>query len=171
MKRQPASFADRLALARQMVARRAPQPPVHLADQVGAAGREVRQIHDRLVSVLPLIEPGRRWRQRMDSEPSDEVRAYLLAATMGCTTICVHLRRSGPQPTICRLPLRRIDCQRCVQTLYCPPADEDDRCDVCSDRGVVIFFPFSVRLGPAMLVGDACPSCASVLGIAQEAAS
>jgi hypothetical protein len=41
-----------------MVARRAPQPPVHLADQLAAAGREVRQIHDQLVSVLARCAGG-----------------------------------------------------------------------------------------------------------------
>jgi hypothetical protein len=164
-------FHDRLALARQMVARRAPQPPVHLADQLGAAGREVRQIHDHLMSVLPQIEPDRHWRQRMDAEPSDEVRAVLLASLMGCTTICLHLRRGGPRPAIARLSLRRVDCERCVQTLYRPPAGEDDRCDVCGADEVLTFHPFAVRQGPLMLVGDACPSCALTLGIRQEAAS
>src|SRR4051812_15836335 len=113
-----APFADRLALARRLVARGPSALPTHTVDQLGAAGREVRQIHDHLMSVLPQIEPDRHWRQRMDSEPSDETRAYLLAATMGCTTVCVHIRRSGPQPAICRLSLRRADCQRCSATLY-----------------------------------------------------
>ena len=172
MIRQPAPFAERLALARVMVARRAPQPPVHLADQLDAADREVRQIHDRLISVLPMIEPGRHWRQRMDADPSDEVRAYLLAALLGCTTICLHLRRGGPQPSVCRLPLRRVDCQRCSATLYRPHPDDDDRCDVCTASGVVTFHPLAVRQGPVLLAGDACSACAGVLGIrAAEAAS
>jgi len=41
----------------------------------------------------------------------------------------------------------------------------------CGPRGapeVLIFHPFSVRQGPVMLVGDACPSCALTLGIRQE---
>jgi hypothetical protein len=171
MIRQPAPFAERLALARVMVARRAPQPPVHLADQLDAADREVRQIHDRLISVLPMIEPGRNWRQRLDSQPSDEVRAYLLAALMSCVTVCVHIRRFGPQPAIARLAMRRVDCQRCVQTLH-RPATGADECDVCSAPETLTFHPFSVRKGPLMLAGDACRSCADTLGVLfAEAAS
>jgi hypothetical protein len=86
MIRRPTPFSERLALARQMVARRAQQPPVHLADQFSAAGREVLTLHDRLMMVLPQIEPDRRWHQRLNDQPSDEVRAYLLAALLGCTT-------------------------------------------------------------------------------------
>jgi hypothetical protein len=169
--RSPAPFAERLALARQMVARRAAQPPVHLADQLGAAGREVRQIHDRLIAVLPTIEPGRNWRQRLDNEPSDETRALLLASLLGCQAICTHLRRGGPRPAIARLALRRVDCQRCVQTLH-RPATGADECDVCESPETLTFFPFSVRQGPLMLVGDACGTCARTLGILfAEAAS
>lgn len=169
--RPTAPFSARLELARRLVARGPSPLPTHTVDQIRAAGRETRQIHDHLVSVLPQIEPDRHWRQRMDSKPSDETRAYLLAALLGCTTICLHIRRGGPRPAIARLPLRRVDCERCVQTLYRSPAGEADRCDVCATQGVVTFFPFSVRQGPVMLVGDACRSCAGALGIVQEAAS
>ena len=35
-------------------------------------------------------------------------------------------------------------------------------------RGVVTFVPFAVHQGPLLLAGDACPSCAGVLGIRRE---
>jgi hypothetical protein len=171
MSRRPIAFAARLAAARTMVARGAPAAPVYLADQLLAASADTRQIHDRIGTLMPLLEPGRNWRQRMDTEPSSETRAYLLAALLGCTEVCPHLKRSGPQPAIVRLPLHRTDCERCVQTLRRPPTGEDDRCDVCGQRGVVTFHPFAVRQGPVLIVGDACQACADVLGIRAEAAS
>ena len=162
------SFADRLALARRLLARGAPPAPVHLADQFDAAADEVRVLHDRLGVVLPLVAPDRTWHHRIDASPSDDVKAYLVAAVLGCETYCCHLRRGGPQPAIVRLPLRRADCGRCVQIIRRPPASEDDMCDVCGTRGVTVFVPFAVHHGPALIAGDACPSCAGVLGIVQE---
>jgi hypothetical protein len=47
-----------------MVAKGTPPAPVHLADELGAASREVRQFHDRLGAVLPILEPERHWHQR-----------------------------------------------------------------------------------------------------------
>src|SRR5215210_5981402 len=119
-----------------MVARGATPAPVHLADQFGAAGRAARQLHDRLGAVLPALDPWRHWRHRIDAGVSDDVRAWLLAAMLDCTTVCIHLRRGGPRPAIVQLPLRRVDCERCTRTVYRPPADEADRCDVCTSRGV-----------------------------------
>ena len=142
--------------------------PVHLADQLKAASTEVREAHDRLCIVLPLLAPDRTWRQRVEPCSSDDVRANLLAGVLGCTAFCCHLKRGGPQPAFIRLPLRRGDCGRCVQTLRRPPCDEDDRCDLCGARGVVTFVPFAVRQGPAVIAGDVCRSCATVLGILQE---
>ena len=161
-------FADRLALARRLVARGAARPPVHLADQLDAAGRDARRLHDHIGAALPILEPGRAWYHRIDAIPSDEVRAYLLAAVLDCVNVCVHLRRGGPRPAIARLPLRRVDCERCVQTLRRPTTAADE-CDVCQTRDVVLFSPFACRLGPAIVAGDACPDCADVLGIRQEA--
>jgi len=165
------SFADRLALARRLVARRPLRPDVHLADQLAAAGSEARALHDRMGAVLPALQPDRAWYQRIEADPSDDVRAYILAALLDCTTVCVHIRRGGPQPAFVQLPLRRVDCGRCVGTIRRPPPDEDDRCDVCGARGVVIFHPFAVRQGPALIAGECCPDCATVLGIRREAAS
>jgi hypothetical protein len=166
MSRPP--FPTRLALARRLVARGAAPAPVHLADQLAAAGAEARVAHDRLGATLPLIQPGRHWRQRIDPDPSDDVRAYILATVLDCTRVCVHIRRGGPRPAFALLALRRVDCWRCVQTTRRPPPDEADRCDVCTTRGVTTFHPFAVRMGPALVVGDACAGCADVLGIVQE---
>jgi hypothetical protein len=167
----PSPFTDRLALARRLVAKSAPTAPIHIADQLGAADREVRQLHDRLAAVLPMLEPARQWRQRMDAVPSDDIRAYLLAALLGCTNCCPHLRRGGPRPALARLPLGRVGCERCVGMLYRPSSGDDDRCDICMARGVATFHPFAVGFGPVLLAGDACSSCAGVLGIREEVAS
>ena len=161
-------FATRLRLARELLARGPAPMPVHLADQFEAASAEVREAHARLGALLPLLHPERTWRQRVEPCASDDVRAYLLAVVLDCSAVCCHLKRGGPQPAFVRLPLRRADCVRCVRTLRRPPPDESDRCDVCGARGVLMFVPFGVRQGPAIIAGDACRSCASVLGIVQE---
>jgi hypothetical protein len=166
-----ASFAAHLELARRLIARGPAPLPNHVTDQLDAAGAEARTLHDRIGAALPVLQPDRAWYQRIDSSPSDDVRAYILAATLDCTTVCTHLRRGGPQPAFVQLPLRRVDCGRCAGTVRRPPADESDRCDVCGARGVVTFMPFAMRQGPALVVGDACAACADVLGIRQEAAS
>jgi hypothetical protein len=142
---------------------------VHLADQFDAASAEVREAHDRLGIVLPLLAPDRSWRYRVEACASDDVRAYLVAGVLGCTTYCSHLRRGGPQPAFIRLPLRRADCGRCVQTVRRAPAGEDDRCDLCGARDVVTFVALAVRQGPALIAGDVCLACAAVLGVLQEA--
>jgi len=164
-------FATRLRFARALIAGGATPAPGHLADQLDAASAEVREAHDRLGVVLPLVAPDRTWHHRIDASPSDDVKAYLLAAVLGCAAYCIHLRRGGPQPAFVRLPLRRADCGRCVQIIRRPPASEDDMCDVCGARGVSIFHPFAVRHGPALIAGDVCSDCAAMLGIVQEAAS
>jgi hypothetical protein len=164
-----ASFADRLALARRLIARRGPPPATHITDQIRAAGAEARTLHARIGAVLPVLQPDRHWRQRIEVSPTDDVKALILAAVLDCTTVCIHLRRGGPRPAFVQLPLRRIDCERCVRTLRRPPPDEADRCDVCGARDVVTFVPFAGQHGPALVTGDACPACAGTLGIRQEA--
>jgi len=164
-----ATFADRLSLARRLIARGAARQPVPLADQLAAAGSEARVLHDRIGAALPILQPDRDWRQRIEVAPSDDVRAYILAAVLDCVNVCVHLRRGGPRPAFVQLPLRRIDCERCVRTLRRPPPDESDRCDVCGSRGVVTFVPFAGHHGPVLVMGDACTGCAGILGIVQEA--
>src|SRR5205823_5522990 len=95
--------------------------------------------------VTAIAEPERGWRQLTRySEP--EQRAYLLAATLGCMGAqCSHLRKAeGPQLAYVRLPLRRIDCGRCVGTWRRPPAEDSDRCDICGGRGIDCFVPFAL---------------------------
>jgi hypothetical protein len=162
-------FATRLRLARELLARGPAQMPVHLADQFAAASAEVREAHDHLGAVLPLLAPDRTWRQRVDLCASDEVREHLVAGILGSTAYCCHLKRGGPQPAFVRLPLRRADCGRCAQTIRRSVTAEDE-CDLCGARGVVTFVPFACRQGPALIAGDVCPGCARVLGI-MEAAS
>jgi len=164
-------FADRLALAYGLIARGLPPSAVHVADQLAAAGAEARVLHDRIGAVLPFLQPDRQWYRRLEVAPSDDVKAYILAAVLDCLDVCVHLRRGGPRPAFVRLPLRRIECERCVRTLRRPPPDETDRCDVCGARGVVTFVPFAGHHGPSLVVGDACAACADVLGIVREEAS
>ena len=167
MNRAP-DFRSRLAYARKLLARGEPSMPLHLADQFASAATDALAIHDTLGAVLPLIEPERGWHHRIDANPSDTVRSYLVAALFGSTTVCSHLKHGGPQPAVVRLPLRRVDCSKCVQTLRRPPVGEDDRCDVCGARNVVTFVPLACRQGPVLIVGDACPDCADMLGIRTE---
>ena len=89
----------------------------------------------------------------------------------GLTIVCIHLRRGGPRPAFFQLPLRRVDCGRCADTIRRSLPDEADRCDVCGQRGVAIFHPFAMRMGPALVLGDGCPDCAGVLGIRREASA
>ena len=164
-----APFAVRLAHAHRMLEHGRQDAPVHLADQLDAAGRDTQRLHDRLGVLLPALMPDRPWFQRQDRQPATEARAYLLAALLGCLgSVCPHLKRAGPQPAIGRLPLRRVDCARCLGTIRRPPPDDVDRCDVCERRGVVTFSPFAVRQGPLLLLGDVCQPCAGTLGIRIE---
>jgi hypothetical protein len=126
-------------------------------------------MHDHLGAVLPTIAPDRPWHQRVDADPSAAVRAHLIAAVMGCASCC-HLRKGGPQPTFALLPLRRLVCTRCAGIVR-RPVTAADECDVCGARGVMMFSPFAVRMGPVIVSGDACQSCADTLGIRREAAS
>ena len=166
-------FPSRLALARALIAHGASRLPGHLADQLEAAGSEARTLHDRMGAVLPILEPERQWHHRSDSSPSTDTKAFLLAAVLGSLqTVCCHLRKGGVQPAFVNLALRRIDCIRCSATIRRPPPDEADRCDVCGIRGVVTFALFALRMGSALVAGDACLVCAATLGIViEEAAS
>jgi hypothetical protein len=164
------SFAERLRVARELIARGAQHPSGHVADQLAAAAADTRRLHDRIGVVMPLLEPGRDWRQRVAPSPSAEVRAYLLAGVLGCKTVCPHLRKGGPQPALVMLPLRRIACLRCAATIR-RPVTAPDQCDVCERRGVVTFVPFACHQGPALITGDACRACADILGIRSEVAS
>src|SRR5215218_9585729 len=94
MTRPVAPFAERLRVARKLIAAGASQLPVHLADQYGAARADARGLHDRIGRLLPILEPDGPWHQRLDPPPSGDVRAYLVAAVLGCLgDVCCHLRR------------------------------------------------------------------------------
>jgi hypothetical protein len=165
----PVPFAVRLAVARGPIARGASPLAVHEVDQLDAASRGTRLLHDRLGALLPIVAPDRPWRQQLDMSPSTARRAHLLASVLGCPTVCCHLRKGAAQPAFVTLALRRIDCPRCIAVIRRPPPDEADRCDVCGARAITTFVPFAGRHGPALVVGDACRACAGILGILEAA--
>ena len=162
-------FETRRALAEAMLEAPFDRSPATVAerDQFHAAHREVRlgmgQVATLLPLVAPLVTPGRRW-YAQETTLEGERSARLLAALLGCATVCQHLREGGPQPVIARLALRRLDCRRCATTWRNPPADEADRCDVCGTRGVTTFSEFEAATGLVVMLGNACMACAPVLG-------
>ena len=172
MSRPPVpSFTTRLAVARAMLARGAPAAPVHLADQFRAASADTRELHDRIGVLMPLLEPGRHWRQRMDSSPSDRHpgvpagRAPRLHRGLPAPEAwrpSARVRAAAAPPD--RLPAVRADAQA--------PAGRRGRPlrRVRSARDADVP-PVRRPAGPALIVGDACPACADVLGIRAEVAS
>lgn len=155
-------FQIRLAEARQMLAHaRLSRLATHEVDQVQAACRHAALMTAHTAEVLKFVQPWRGWREKINA-PNDDEHAYLVAAILGCQP-CIHLRKEGPQPAIAQLPVRLMLCQRCAATLRKPPADEDDRCDVCGRRGVGWFVPFIVRTGTFLVGGDACGECADAM--------
>jgi len=164
------SFATRLEMARQLIAGREQSSlPPHELDQIEAAVADSHRIARDAAEFVRFVQPDRGWAERTSqSSMATEQRAYLAAALLACTR-CVHLRTQGPQPAIARLALRRLDCCQCVQTFRKPPPEDEDRCDVCGEHGVEQFVPFLCDSGPVIVGGDACPSCARVLGSEEEA--
>jgi hypothetical protein len=167
------AFTDRLAIARRLVAAGPSVSPLspHVQDQFKAASSECKDKLHQAGFAAAVAEPHRGWRQRTRGD-DPEARTLLLAAMLDCMAArCPHLRKgSSPQPAFALLPLRRIDCQRCVGVRRRPPAEDGDRCDVCGSRGVTFFTPFAVACGAVLISGDACPSCASTLQIGEAAA-
>lgn len=79
---------------------------------------------------------------------------------------CLHLRRGGPQPVIARLPVGRVDCQRCARTVRRPAPGSGRRCDWCGTSSMVAEGqPRMVQLGPWLVFGDACPECAAAFDV------
>lgn len=157
---------ERLAAARAYVtrAKAAASPPVHLLDQLRAASRDARGFTERLSDALSA-QATEKWSThlgRPGEEAPDEVAARVLVAFAGLR-LCPHLKGKGPQPACARLALHRLDCGRCLLTVRKPPAGEDDRCDWCGGRGVEVFQPIVIQMGPAIVIGDACEPCASAL--------
>lgn len=78
---------------------------------------------------------------------------------------CIHLRRGGPQPSVARLPLGRVDCQRCARTVRRPPVGSEHRCDWCGADDVTEWQPRMVQLGSMLVYGDACRRCAAAFDV------
>jgi hypothetical protein len=161
------SFTERLELARHLVAHGS-TPPAHELDQLDAAARETREQIGVVGVLLTLAQPTRGWRHAHRSG-TPEQQAYLTAALLGCRS-CIHIRRSGPQPVVATLALRRIDCRRCANTLRRPSADDGNRCEMCDRRGISWFVPFVAAMGPLLVAGDVCQSCARILNVAEATA-
>lgn len=165
------SFAARLEMARLMIAARseaAASSPMR--DQIEAAARDARHVVGDAGRLLRMIQPDRGWREKIVENAADERYAYLLAGVLGCQP-CPHLRRGGPQPGFAQLPLQRLACRRCVAIVRRPPSGDADRCDMCAERGVLRFVPFTCAVGPVLVMGDVCASCAGALGVGEEVAS
>lgn len=165
-------FRVRLGYARELVARAESARaclPLHIVDQLEAATAETARFVPVIGRGLQLLEPDRGWHQRVEVATAEKA-SYLLAALMVCLDRpCVHLRRGGPQPAFARLPLRRVDCRRCSATVVRPPSGDADVCDVCGVRQPDVWFvPFTISAGAAVVMGDACRACSTVLGIGER---
>jgi len=124
-------------------------------DQMAAASRDARSLIGQLAST-PTFVGG------LDYSPvSTEAVAMFVARSIPLAR-CPHL--TSPRPAIGRLALGRLDCQDCVSIAIDPPADDDDRCDWCQTHGFEFFIPVALRVGPFILIGDACDDCAFHLG-------
>ncbi len=159
--------ARRLAAARRAVEAAADTDwPGHVLDQVAAAARDAWDLTDALAVGLRVADPDQRWRSmKPPGQVGAEAIARIVAAT-GDADACSHLRTgAGPQPMVARLALHRVDCHRCAVTVRRAPTDEDDRCDWCGARGVVMFTPAIITAGAVTAVGDACDDCADLLGM------
>lgn len=163
------TFETRLAASRAVVAAlrsAGPQSmPMHHADQLTAAARDAHRLSVILGEVAAALEPERQWRDATIPESSvaaEEISARVYAAVAGCD-LCHHLRRGSPQPAWARLPLRRLDCNRCAATFRHPPSGEDDVCDWCHRAGVDEFTAVALQVGPLIALGDACDRCAAAL--------
>lgn len=155
--------AEALAALRRLPV---PQLPDHELDQLRAATTSARGFLDRFGLVAGTLEPDR-WgsthpRHSDEEEAAREAWVRVLLALTG-SRFCPHLRRGGPQPATARLPLHRVDCDRCLQTSRRPPRDEADRCDWCGDRGIETFHPVALHVGPLVAIGDACHQCGTAL--------
>jgi len=168
------SFDERLEWTRRLADRRhelLDRVPLHERDQIAAAAVSTRNLVDLAAIEMRARQPERGWHGPIERPSESEPMAVLAAAVLDCLErTCVHLRREGPQPAVVSLPLRRVDCRRCAATVRRPPAGDSDRCDVCGQRGVITFVPFVCGSGPLLVLGDACPSCASRLRLSGAAA-
>lgn len=81
---------------------------------------------------------------------------------------CAHLR--GPRQITALLFARVLLCEECTQDLLTPgrpnprltgPMDmaDDDQCDLCWSKGIIIFTPTYWQIGPLIIRGDICDDC------------
>jgi hypothetical protein len=173
--RSPMSYADRLAAAREAVKVLRDEVTPHLspamADQMHAAARDVHSMFHALEAGVRAVQPGRDW-QASVTPPGDPHQLEVLARTLaalGGFRQCPHLKATPAQPSVARMALRRLDCQRCIRTVVKPPAGRDRMCDWCATDGTTVFQPISYTAGSILVVGDACPDCAAVLQPDQKA--
>lgn len=160
-------FAKQLERAKWLIDHAEAGPP-HVVDQIQAAARDTAGHAAVAGVVLRATQPNRGW-QELQQPSTRTHQLYVVAGLIDCAPCC-HLRRGGPQPAFARLPLRRLDCTRCVLIVRNPPPDEDDRCDLCGERDVSRFVPFVLSYGPTLVAGDVCMGCAGVLRIDGAAA-
>jgi hypothetical protein len=141
--------------------------PSQLVDQLDAAHAEAFAQLRRFGAVEAHLESGRWTRPPVTSDDVTRVidtQACVMAAMGdGDWRVCVHLKRTPGQPAYVLLPVRRVDCERCIGTFRRPPDDEDDRCDLCGARGVTKFWPLRVAASYWIVLGDTCRPCARPL--------
>lgn len=157
-----ATFAERLEAVRALLSAPDPgRPPGWLLDQHRAArldawNRLLAPTAQLLRSTRTIAGEG----FVPDGPEALEVEAHLLAGAADCTP-CPHIRVArGPQPILVALPLHQAMCLRCAGTVRNPPADEDDRCDLCGSRGHAEFVPIVAQAGHIVIAGDVGPCCA-----------
>lgn len=163
-------YHDRVAGIRAALARLDPATVTAavgpaMVDQVKAASTEAQTMLRRIGTTEHDVNPQRfpdpTIRTSDDRAALDDITARVLAAMgEGNWRQCPHLRRTPAQPAQVRLPLRRVDCQRCAATWRTPPPHEDDRCDLCGSRGNESFWPIRFTITSWLVLGDMCRDCA-----------
>ena len=136
-------------------------PPGWLAalDQAGAETQRLLNADARVRDTVTTVDPA-----RVRNAASRVLAAMGVGRWRG---LCSHLRTHPAQPAIVRLPVRSIDCHRCVVLLPVKPPspDEDDRCDLCGRREVDVFYPLRLALSSWLILGDVCSTCADACGV------
>ena len=158
-------FAVRLELAHAELARGdAGLLPTSVVDQLVAATADGMSRFGEVAARFSEVDP-ERWEVAesvVATRIPVEASALLLAALYGMAC-CEHVRGSGPQPLVARLPSRYVDCRACFESVRRPGLAAEDQCDFCDARGVVLFTPLMLSVGPVLYIGDACQGCAGVL--------
>lgn len=145
-----ATHADRLATAREMLARRdgaTRRPPPAWYDQAAAAIGDTHRVLGGDATARPRL--------------TRDAVVLLLATELACRP-CPHLRRQGPQPTLARLGDRRLDCRRCATTRV-RPRIPDGTCDVCEVDVAGATTAVSAFVGVTLYVGALCAGCKATI--------